>query len=189
MKIEQMDENFNKKCKEFTQLILKYNKTHNITGAKTEKKVLENIEDSIYPLTFLDPKKFKTVIDVGSGAGFPAIILSFAMPNTHFYLFEPIAKKSSFLHLVKSNLNLKNVTIRTCRVEEEKAFSVDLITSRAVTDTKTLIDLCKSFISTQTTLLFYKGQNLTKEIEGLKNYEIYQNSLRNYLVLKEIYPS
>jgi 16S rRNA (guanine527-N7)-methyltransferase len=177
---------FDEKCEVFSDIILKYNQVHNITGAKDKRKIYENIEDSLHPISFLHVEDIKTAVDVGSGAGFPGLILAMAMPNTHFTLFEPITKKSSFLHLAKSSLNLKNVTISTSRVEKNNGFKADLICSRAVTNTKMLINLCKSYISPSSTLLFYKGQNVSEELEGLSEYKIYKKEMRNYLVLKEI---
>lgn len=177
---------FEKNCEIFCDLILKYNKTHNITGAKNAQSVYENIEDSIYPITFLPLEEIKTAIDVGTGAGFPGLLLALAMPQTHFTLFEPIKKKSAFLHLVKSTLQLKNVTVCSKRVEEYEAFKVDLISSRAVTNSKMLVNLCHNYISPLTYLLFYKGENVENEIDGIKNYKIYQRGKRNYLLIKDI---
>ena len=56
----------------FATLLLNYNKTHNISGAKSKEVVLKNVEDSIYPLEFLELDGVKNAIDIGSGAGFPA---------------------------------------------------------------------------------------------------------------------
>lgn len=170
----------------FIDLILKYNKVHNITGAKDKAAVIENIEDSIYPIKFLPIEDIKTAIDIGTGAGFPGLILAMELPNIHFTLFEPIAKKSSFLHLIKTTLGLKNVTISTKRVEQSKAFEVDLISSRAVTNTDMLIKLCKEYISSKTMLLFYKGERVDEEVTNLKNYKIHKKDKRNYLIIKDI---
>ncbi len=178
-------QDFSKNCEIFTELILDYNKTHNITGAKNEKQIQENIDDSIYPLKFLE-LKIKNAIDVGSGAGFPGLILAMYLPNINFTLFEPIKKKSSFLYLAKSSLKLKNVDIISQRVEKVEAFKVDLICSRAVTKTKLLIDICKDFISKETVLLFYKGSSVNEEITNLKNYQIHKRGNRNYLFLGDI---
>jgi 16S rRNA (guanine527-N7)-methyltransferase len=167
-------------------VILEYNKTHNITGAKTRQAVFDNIEDSIYPLNFLHVEDIKQAIDIGSGAGFPGLLLALAMPNTHFTLFEPIKKKSAFLHLAKAILKIDNVSIVSQRVEAAKAFKADLISSRAVTDTDLLINLCKNFIAKKTFLLFYKGENVTREITHLKEYNIYNKGKRNYLLIKDI---
>ena len=176
---------FDKKCEIFTALILKYNKVHNITGAKNRKQIVQNIEDSIYPIKFLD-LNIKSAIDIGSGAGFPGLVLAMALPEVRFGLFEPIKKKSSFLHLAKSTLNLKNVDIISQRVEEVEAFEVDLICSRAVTKTELLIDICRDFISKKTTLLFYKGSSVDEELDGFKDYRIYNHGNRNYLIMKDL---
>lgn len=177
---------FDKNCEVFINLILKYNKVHNITGAKNRDIVIENIEDSLFPITFLPLKNIKNAIDIGTGAGFPGLILAMALPDIQFTLFEPIAKKSSFLHLIKTTLKLDNVTVSTKRVEQEKAFKVDLISSRAVTNTDMLIELCKEYITSSSMLLFYKGERVDKEVANLKNYKIYNKEKRNYLFIKDI---
>ncbi|MDX1809578.1 MAG: 16S rRNA (guanine(527)-N(7))-methyltransferase RsmG [Sulfurospirillaceae bacterium] len=174
---------FNKKCENFTRLILNYNKIHNITGAKDASAIKANIEDSIYPIKFL-PDGIKNAIDVGTGAGFPGLLLAIALPQIHFTLFEPIKKKSSFLHLAKSALNLQNVDIISQRVEKVEAFDTDLICSRAVTKTDLLLKICKNFIYDKSILLFYKGTSVKEEIKDLVNYEIYKNGNRNYLIVK-----
>lgn len=176
---------FHKKCEIFTALILKYNKIHNITGAKNKKQIVQNIQDSIYPIKFLHVK-IKNAIDIGSGAGFPGLILAMALPDIKFSLFEPIKKKSSFLHLAKSALNLKNVDIISQRVEEVEAFPVDLICSRAVSKTEQLASICKNFISKDTTLLFYKGSSVDEELDKFKDYKIYNHGNRNYLIMKDL---
>jgi 16S rRNA (guanine527-N7)-methyltransferase len=181
-----LPDNFSSNCEIFCELILKYNRVHNITGAKDKKAVIENIEDSVYPIQFLPIEKINTAIDIGTGAGFPGLILAMAMPKTNFTLFEPIAKKSAFLHLIKTSLNLKNVTISTKRVEDGDAFAADLITSRAVTNTDMLINLCRSYITPATMLLFYKGERVDEEIDNIKNFKIYKKNKRNYLLIKDI---
>ena len=169
----------------FTTLLLQYNQTHNISGAKSKEAVLKNVEDSIYPLAYLDLNEIKNAIDIGTGAGFPGLLLALALPHIHVTLFEPIAKKSAFLHLAKITLELKNVDIATDRVEKVTPFQVDLISSRAVTNTKMLIKLCKGFIDPRTTLLFYKGELVEEEIKGLSHCQVYQRDKRYYLIMKD----
>jgi len=175
-----------KKYTVFIDLVLKYNKIHNITGAKNRAVIIENIEDSLYPIKFLPLKDIKTAIDIGAGAGFPGLVLAKELPEVEFTLFEPIAKKSSFLHLAKTTLKLKNVTISTKRVELADAFKVDLISSRAVGNTQMLIKLCKEYIKPETLLLFYKGERVVEEVTNLKNYKIYKKDRRNYLLVKGV---
>ena len=181
-----LPEYFDSHAQTYASLLLHYNRTHNISGAKTHEAVMKNIEDSVYPLQFLESSSFRTAIDIGTGAGFPGMVLAFALPNVHFTLFEPIAKKSAFLHLAKTTLELKNVDIVTHRVEKVSPFKVELISSRAVTNTKMLIKLCKDFITPDTTLLFYKGELVEEEIKGLRNCQVYQRDKRYYLVMKDV---
>ncbi|MDD3343671.1 MAG: 16S rRNA (guanine(527)-N(7))-methyltransferase RsmG [Sulfurospirillaceae bacterium] len=178
---------FWQQCEQFTDMLLHYNQTHNITGAKTKEAVMLNIEDSIYPLQYLQTQTMTQAIDIGTGAGFPGFLLALALPHVHFTLFEPIAKKSAFLHLCKTALGAKNIDISTNRVEKVTPYKVDLISSRAVTNTKMLMNLCHNFIQDETVLLFYKGELVTDETEGLEHCTIYPHGKRNYLIMKGIY--
>lgn len=182
-----LPDDFWSKTEDFTTLLLKYNQTHNISGAKTREAVMKNVEDSIHPLHFLPSNTFKEAIDVGSGAGFPGLLLALALPQMHITLFEPIAKKSAFLHLAKTYLAIPNMDVSTHRVEKSDPWPVDLIASRAVTHTKMLITLCKGFIAPSSTLLFYKGEMVEEEIKGLEGGEIYQKGKRYYLVMKDVH--
>lgn len=181
-----IDDKIFEKFELFTSLLLKYNKIHNVSGVKTKKEIYKNIYDSIYPLKFLDFKSIKKAIDIGSGAGFPGLLLAIALSEVSFVLYEPILKKSAFLHLIKSKLELKNVIVLSCRVEKSEPFDVDLITSRALSSAKILISLVAKFIKKDTKLLLYKGDKVEKELEQIKNYDIIQNEKRYYLLIKEI---
>ena len=176
---------FDKECFEaYARLILEYNKVHNITGAKTLQDVMINIDDSVAPLEWID-NWGGNCIDIGSGAGFPALPLAIALPKTQFHLFEPIAKKSAFLHLVKSELKLENVHVNTERIEKHPPFAVNIITSRAVTNTRALMDLIKPFATKETTLLLYKGSRAKEETQGLKNVRIISQKERQYVIIKD----
>ena len=172
------------KYNEYIDLLLKWNKIHSVTNYN--KKELENqINLTIKALNFIN-KDIKTAIDIGTGAGIPGLILSIAMPNTKWYLIEPLQKRYSFLNYAKLKLNLKNIEIIPKRIEQIEPFKVDLITSRAVKDTKFLIDLSKEFISKDTLMLLYKGEKAKEEIKNINaKKEIYQDEL-NYIILKEI---
>ena len=61
-----------KRLQRFTELLLEWNKIHNLTGAKTPFEVEKNIEDSMFPTTFI--KEPSSILDVGTGAGFPGLI-------------------------------------------------------------------------------------------------------------------
>ncbi len=172
-----------KKFETFTKNLLKWNKTHKLTNYN-EEEIKKQIEDSLYPLQFLELENLKTAIDIGTGAGFPGLILAIAMPNTKWYLVEPLKKRYSFLNYMKILLNLNNVEIVPKRIEQTNLEKVDLITSRAVMKTKDLIKLSKPFLKKNGTILLYKGSNAKNELEGIKA-EIIQNNNRNYVFIKE----
>ncbi len=167
----------------FCELLLSYNKVHNISGVKSKEDIVKYIKDSIYPVKFL--KNHQNILDIGSGAGFPGLIIALFYPEKKVTLLEPIKKKSSFLHLAKSRLELKNVTVLSKRVEECEVFFVDLIVSRAVTDTNVLLKLSKNFLNKKTKLLLYKGSSVTKELDNIK-YDMIQNNNRRYIYIKGV---
>jgi 16S rRNA (guanine527-N7)-methyltransferase len=122
-------------------------------------------------------------MDIGTGAGFPGLILAMAQPQTHWTLVEPLQKRAGFLQFVKATLKLENVTVENCRVEELEPQRFDLITSRAVTDTQMLLDLSESFRDTDTMLLFYKGENVYNEVPENLPYHIIETEARHYLLI------
>ncbi len=171
----------NDKIDNFCKILLEYNKIHNVSGVKSKEDVLRYVEDSLYPQKFL--RERKSILDIGSGAGFPGLIIAMAYPETQVTLLEPIKKKSAFLHLAKSKLGLKNVAVLSKRVEECEPFFVDLIVSRAVSDANLLMKLSKKFLSNETELLLYKGSNAKKELDNIK-YDMIQNGNRKYILVR-----
>lgn len=175
-------EDFFAKVEQYKTLLEKWNKIHNLTGAKTLHQIDEFIVDAITPLTFLPD--IKKAMDIGTGAGFPGMILAIAMPNTHFTLVEPLSKRASFLQFVKADLGLDNVDVKALRVEQLVSEPYDLITSRAVTDTQMLLKLSEPFCIEGTLLLFYKGEKVYDEIDETLDYTIIEAENRHYLLIK-----
>lgn len=175
-------EDFFVKVEHYKTLLEKWNKVHNLTGAKTLQQIDEFIVDAITPITFLPP--LTKVMDIGTGAGFPGMILAFALPNTHFTLVEPLSKRASFLQFVKADLGLQNVEIKALRAEQLPSEPYDLVTSRAVTDTQMLLKLSEPFCITGTLLLFYKGEKVYDEIDESLDYQIIEAANRHYLLIK-----
>ncbi len=178
----ELDELFFERVKIFKEQLFKWNKIHNLTGAKNEDQVDHFIYDAIFPISFLP--KLDNVMDIGTGAGFPGMILAFGMNDTHVTLVEPLKKRASFLQFIKATLNLSNVTVEPHRVEQLEPRKFDMITSRAVTDTKMLLDLSTPFCKDETLLLFYKGERVLDEIDHSLNYKIIETKKRHYLLIK-----
>jgi len=179
------DELFFDRVVRYKQLLLQWNKTHNLTGAKNGADVDVFIVDALYPLTFITPPK--NLLDIGTGAGFPGLLLAMALPDTQVTLCEPLIKRVSFLQFIKATLQLKNVTVMRKKAEELTPFCYELITSRAVTDTKVLLEISKKLRDEETRLLFYKGENVFSEIDKTIQHKIIIENNRHYLLMgKEI---
>jgi len=173
------------KLENFSSLLHEWNQIHNLTGAKTIDAIYVNIIDSLFPLTFI--KKPKTLLDVGTGAGFPGIILAMALPECEVVLAEPLKKRVSFLKYAAIDLELKNVRVEAKRVEFVEHEAFELISSRAVTNTKLLLDLTKEISNSNTEYLFYKGSRVFDEVADVQHqldYDIVQKNQRNYLYIK-----
>jgi 16S rRNA (guanine527-N7)-methyltransferase len=169
----------------FASLLNEWNKIHNLTGAKTIDAIYINIIDSLYPLNFITIPK--TLLDVGTGAGFPGLVLAIALPDVPVGLAEPLKKRVSFLKYACIDLEIPNVKVEAKRVEKLNYDAFDLISSRAVTNTKLLLELTKNISNTETEYLFYKGSRVFDEIDAVQhqlNYDIVQKNQRNYLYIK-----
>ncbi len=180
----QFDDKFYADCNVFIRLLQQWGKVHNLSGRLSREDIEENILDSIYPLSFID--KYESFADIGTGAGYPGLILAMAQRDVKSYLIEPRIKRVSFLNFVKASLKLDNLTVLCNRVEEVKSLQVDLITSRAVTNTSLLLDITTNIKKDNSSYLFYKGSMLDEELEVAKvnDYKIVNRKDRNYLYIK-----
>ena len=178
------DDKFYEDCEVFIKLLQQWGKVHNLSGRLLRSDIEENILDSIFPLNFIN--KYNSFADIGTGAGYPGLILAMALRDVKSYLIEPRIKRVSFLNFVKASLKLENLTVICSRVEEVKDLQVDLITSRAVTNTSLLLDITKNIKKENSSYLFYKGSMLESEIEIAKinDYKIVNRKDRNYLYIK-----
>ena len=175
------------KLENFASLLHEWNQIHNLTGAKSLDAIYVNIVDSLYPLTFI--KKPKTLLDVGTGAGFPGLALAIALPQSEVVLAEPLKKRVSFLKYAAIDLELPNVKVEAKRVEKVEHEPFELITSRAVTNTKLLLDLTEEIADEKSEYLFYKGSRVFDEVADVQQqlkYDIVQKNQRNYLYIKSV---
>ena len=181
-----LPDNFFHNVQKYKEHLFKWNKIHNMTGAKDENTLNEFIYDALYPASFLP--KVTSLMDIGTGAGFPGMILAFALPDTQVTLVEPLHKRASFLQFIKADLGLDNVTVVKKRVEQMEPQIFELITSRAVTDTKMLLTLSKNFRDENSKLLFYKGEKVFDEMSDVDakfQHKVIERDNRHYLLLGE----
>ena len=180
-----LPDNFFHNIQKYKEHLFKWNKIHNLTGARDEATVDDFIFDALFPLSFLP--SVNSLLDIGTGAGFPGMILAFGLPDAKVTLVEPLTKRASFLQFIKADLGLENVRVVKKRVEEMESEIFELITSRAVTDTKMLLELSKNLRDEHSKLLFYKGEKVFDEVEDTHGmpHKIIERKKRHYLLLGE----
>ena len=116
-----------------------------------------------------------------------AIRSYYALPKTKVVLAEPLKKRVSFLKYASIDLGLENVKVEAKRVEQVIHEPFEMISSRAVTDTKFLLELTKNVSDEKSSYLFYKGSRVFDEVEAVQHqlsYDIVQKNQRNYLYIK-----
>ena len=116
----------------FKSLFLKWNKSINLSAARTANEVDEHLRDSLHVVPYLAPAQ--RVIDVGSGGGFPVVIAAIAAPDIQFLSLEPVHKKHAFLRTAARELGLANLETYAARVEDHDVHDYDLAMSRATFD-------------------------------------------------------
>lgn len=179
-----LPDNFFSNIQKYKENLFKWNKIHNLTGVKDEESIDDFIVDALYPITFLP--ECKSLVDIGTGAGFPGMILAIALPDVEVTLVEPLTKRASFLQFIKATCQLENVTVVKKRVEQMEPKIFDVVTSRAVTETKMLLELSKNHRDENSILLFYKGERVFEEVDAQDlPYKVIQAQNRHYLLLGE----
>jgi len=126
-----------KRLLDYVSLLRKWNQVHNLTTVDEESKMLtHHLLDSLSIAPFVTGNR---CLDVGSGAGFPGMVLALTQPQQQWTLVESRTKKASFLREVKTRCKAKNVTVIAGRVEDYRpSTNFDTLASRAVS---TLADL------------------------------------------------
>ncbi|TYB32286.1 MAG: 16S rRNA (guanine(527)-N(7))-methyltransferase RsmG [Flexistipes sinusarabici] len=138
---------------------------HNLTSIKDKDEFfIKHYLDSIYIFRMYG-FKFETVMDVGSGGGFPGVAIALFNPESTVYLVESIRKKCDFLEELVNDVQLGNVEVINSRVEDLSEPVCDLIVSRGVGKIKNVIKWTMNVSRETSCWLFYKGENVFEEIK------------------------
>jgi len=192
----------------YYQILKEENSKYNLTRIIEEEEVyLKHFYDSL-TITKVVNIDNRSICDLGSGAGFPGLVLAICFPNAQLTLIEANGKKCHFLNIVKESLNLDNATIINTRVEDysKKNREVfDIVTARAVAPLKHLLEYGIPLVKVNGYFIAMKANTENEEINIVNYYNkldikeesrvIFnlpkENSIRTiikYLKLKETNP-
>lgn len=154
----------------YLALLKEWNVMFNLTAITDEEKIIEkHFLDSLLPLKYVSIKE-KSLIDIGSGAGFPGVVLAIANPQANIVLLEPNNKKARFLQTVKDNLHLDNVTIVVGRAETQNTLreEFDFAIARAVKQLNILLELAIPLLKVKGLFIAMKSHGASEEIIASK---------------------
>lgn len=165
----------------YYHILKEENNKYNLTRIIEEDAVyLKHFYDSLTITKVIDINN-QSICDIGSGAGFPGLVLAICFPNTKLTLIESNGKKCNFLNIVKDKLNLTNVTILNTRAEEFSKNNrevFDIVTARAVAPLKHLLEY-------SVPLLKIGGYFITMKA-NVENEEVNITNYYNKLNIKEV---
>ena len=146
----------------YKNLLIKWNKVFNLISVKaTEEIVTHHFLDCLAVVPYIDGKN---ILDVGSGAGMPGIIIGLCCPEKKITLVDSVGKKTAFLKQTCAELKLSNITVINKRVEDVRTNNLfDSIIARAFSDMQMLIDLTKHLIVNKGTWYGMKSKKINEE--------------------------
>ena len=196
------DDQLNKLETYYNELI-EYNKNVNLTRIVDKDEVyLKHFYDSLTLIKAIDLNKEVTLCDVGTGAGFPGMVLAIVFPNLSITLVDALQKRITFLDLVINKLGLTNVKTVHARIEDyakDNREKYDIVTCRAVSNLRVLLEICiplvkvggyfipmKGVIDTELEESLDKFKKLDCELESIVSFELpIENSKRSLLKIKK----
>ena len=172
------------KLQKFVALLTEWNEKMNLVSKNSLAEVwTRHVLDSAQLISYI-PMNTKHIVDIGSGSGFPGVVLAILLqeknPQAHITLVESITKKALYLKNVAENLGLNSVEVVNNRVENAVFKNFDMITARAVASTDILCGYADKIGNKNTEMLLLKGRSFAdEEAEAGKRWiytrEIYKN--------------
>ena len=195
------------KLNKFYELLISWNQKMNLTRIIEKEDVyLKHFYDSLTLSKVIDLKQDLTLCDVGSGAGFPGIVLKICFPNLKITLLDSLQKRVNYLNEIIKELDLKDIEAIHTRAEEyakQNREKFDIVTARAVANLKILSELCIPMVKVNGLFIAMKA-NIEKEIENsteilkkldskIEKIETFylpiENSIRNIIMIQKQKPT
>ena len=153
----------------YYEILVKENENINLTSiTKKEEVYLKHFYDSLTLIKAFNLNENLKLIDIGTGAGFPGLVLKIVFPNLEITLLDALDKRIKFLDKVINELDLKNIKTVHSRIEEYKGETFDLVVSRAVAKTNILLELSCQLLKTNGYFIFLKS-NVEEELKESEN--------------------
>lgn len=170
----------------YYKLLISYNNNVNLTAITKEEDVyLKHFYDSLTLFKGINLKENLKICDIGTGAGFPGLVLKIVFPNLSVTLVDSLEKRIKFLDLAIEKLNLKDIKTVHSRIEDYKENELfDVVVSRAVAKINVLLELGCQLSKTGGLFVFMKG-NVLEELNNSKNaLKVLNYSLENVINFK-----
>ena len=167
------------KLNKFYHLLIEWNEKINLTRIVDEKDVyLKHFYDSLTITKEIDLSKVNTLCDVGTGAGFPGIVLKIMYPNLKVTLIDSLQKRVNYLNEIIKDLELTGIVAIHSRGEDYKG-SFDVVTSRAVANIEKLVNYTMHLVSKDGVFIAMKG-NIDNEL----TISVEKNISKKYKIVK-----
>jgi 16S rRNA (guanine527-N7)-methyltransferase len=154
----------------YYEMLYETSKVMNLTTiVELEEAYIKHFYDSLLMSKVVDLTKELTLADIGTGAGFPGLVLKIVYPNLKVTLIEPIGKRCKFLQSVIDRLELKDIYVVNERAEDAvKKYreSFDIVTARAVASLNILSEICVPFVKINGLFIALKGSSYQEEIDN-----------------------
>ncbi|MBV9892500.1 MAG: 16S rRNA (guanine(527)-N(7))-methyltransferase RsmG [Rhizobacter sp.] len=160
----------------YLRLIERWNGTYNLTSIRDLRSMAtQHIVDCLAATDLLtrrrDPQNRKRLLDVGSGAGLPGIVIAVALPDTEVVCVESVGKKAAFLRQAAATLRAENVTALHIRAEQLSG-RFDVVASRAVTSLSQFVAITRHLLADNGEWMAMKGRVPTREIAALSKGDV-----------------
>lgn len=157
------------RLKAYADLLSDWNARHNLVAKSTLPDVWHRHFLDSAQLALLIPSEANTLADLGSGAGFPGLVLAVMRPDLAVTLHEATTKKCAFLQSAAERMGVK-VAVRNARLEDLPAQPFDVVTARALAPLPQLLSYAYRFTGPNSVCLFLKGQNVGAELTDAHKY-------------------